>query len=884
MQSHLDEEMARSRDTRGRRGKLSQLLRRLWFGETPKRPGKSDGLRLEGLEQRQLLAGDVELVGGEVMGPIEAQSQVVAAPPATSGLVAVSEAEGEPAPDLVQFAQDLATAGVIFYGADWCPACTEQKQLFQDGGDDLPFIEVTNPDRSAGQIAIDNNITAYPTWVFPDTTRAEGVLTLQQLSDRSGVAIPQSEEPTFTEVPDQTALIGSPLHIPIDAYDPNGDALTTTVSVSDPNLLEAVVITGNRSIRIDMETYGDMIFQLFEQRAPRAAGRVIELAQADFYDDIIFHRVIDDFVIQGGDPTGTGTSGSTLPDFDDDFHPELQHNRSGVLSFAKSSDDTNNSQFFITEVPTRFLDYNHSVFGQLIEGEDVRDAISEHAVNSADRPTTDIAINTIEVFNDTENSLIMLRPTGNGIGSTNVTVTVADGDGNTHSQTFQVDVNNDSSNSQPYLNDVTVPDRFDVDTDAVLQLSSTDIEGDAVTYSAAVATGGTGATASIDQNGLLTVTPAAGFTGPVDVIATVSPGPGVVGNGANDSDNQRLTFNFEAEQTTPSVPTAIDLRASSDTGTSDSDNITNAGSLSFTVDGVESGATVQLVNVQTSAVIGEATATGTSVTVTTSNIAALGDGEYRVAARQTLNGLTSQLSSPITVTYDSTAPSSVIASANTRGNVDRLYTTDLISDEEGSITYVLSSAPAGSSINSGSGVIEWTPATADIGDNDFTVQTTDLAGNTTTETFTVTVAGEPLAEVRLLARDSSGNEITSLSVGQQFTLEFIGVDARSGFDRDGVFALFADILFDSSIVRPSDETIERVGNFTLTPNGVFADGLIDELGAASATTTASNEAESLIARIPFEAVAAGSVNIRSEEADALASEILLFGVDQQIPA
>ena len=113
-----------------------------------------------------------------------------------------------------------------------------------------------------------------------------------------------------------------------------------------------------------------------------------------------------------------------MPDFDDDFHPELQHNRGGVLSFAKSSDDTNNSQFFVTEVPTRFLDYNHSVFGQLIEGEDVRDAISEHAVNSADRPTTDIAINTIEVFNDTENSLVMLRPTGNGIGSTNVTVTV----------------------------------------------------------------------------------------------------------------------------------------------------------------------------------------------------------------------------------------------------------------------------------------------------------------------------------------------------------------------------------------------------------------------------------------------------------------------------
>ena len=340
----------------------------------------------------------------------------------------------------------------------------------------------------------------------------------------------------------------------------------------------------------------------------------------------------------------------------------------------------------------------------------------------------------------------------------------------------------------------------------------------------------------------------------------------------------------KAKQTAPSAPTAIDLRASSDTGSSDSDNITNAGSLSFTVDGVEDGATVQLINVQTSAVLGEGVATGTSITITTSNIAALGDGDYTVAARQTVNGLTSEQSSPISVTYDATAPSSVIASANTRGNVDRLYTTDLISDEEGSITYVLTSAPAGSSINSGSGVIEWTPATGDVGDNDFTVQTTDLAGNVNTETFTVTVAGAPVAEVRLVARDSSGNEITTLSVGQQFTLEFIGVDARDGFSRDGVFAMYADILFDSSIVQPFDNTIERVGDFTLAPNGVFTDGLIDELGAASARTTATNEAESLIARIPFEAVAAGTVNIRSEEADAVSSEVLLFGVDEQIPA
>ena len=431
--------MPRARETRSRRGKLSQLLAKLWPTRGCENARRS-GLRLEGLEQRQLLAADTGIVEtGQVsspIGPVPVVAEVASVQTASSGLTTETPAEGEPAPDLVQFAEDLAEAGVIFYGAEWCPACTQQKQLFEDGGDDLPFIEVTNPDRSAGQIAIDNDVQVYPTWVFPDQTRATGVLTLQELSQRSGVAIPQSEIPTFEEIGDQTVLIGSPFHIPVDAYDPNGEPLTVSVSVDNPDLLEATVITGNRSIRIDMETYGDMVFQLFEQRAPRAAGRVIELAQSDFYDDIIFHRVIDNFVIQAGDPTGTGTSGSNLPDFDDNFHPDLQHNRSGVLSYAKSTDDTNDSQFFITEVPTRFLDFNHSVFGQLIEGEDVREAISEHATNSADRPTTDIAINTIEVFNDTENSLIMLKANDGSVGSTNVTVTVTDGDGNTHSETF----------------------------------------------------------------------------------------------------------------------------------------------------------------------------------------------------------------------------------------------------------------------------------------------------------------------------------------------------------------------------------------------------------------------------------------------------------------
>ncbi|QDV84031.1 Ig-like domain-containing protein [Planctomycetes bacterium TBK1r] len=896
--------MFQGREKRVRRSRLSRLLGQL--GRNPQsssattpRIKRGERLKLESLEARQLLAGDVSIVSTDSMGPIDARAEVATLAAATAGstLTTVSEAEGESAPDLVQFAKDLAAVGrdangnpisgqgqVTFFGAAWCPACTEQKHLFEDGQIYLPFVEVTNPDRSISQLGIDNNITAYPTWVFPDGSRETGVLTLQQLSDRSGVPIPQGGNPTFVDIGDQTALIGSPLHVPVDAYDPDGGPLTVTVSVADSNLLEASVVSGNRSIRIDMATYGDMVIQMFEQRAPTAAGRVINLANLDFYDDIIFHRVVDDFVIQAGDPTGTGTSGSTLGNFDDDFHPELQHNRKGVISFAKSSDDTNNSQFFLTEVPTRFLDFNHSVFGQLIEGFDVLDAISEHAVNGADRPTTDIAINTIEVFNDTENSLIMLKPTGNGVGSTNVTVTVTDGDGNTHSETFQVDVNNDTQNSQPYLNRVTVPDEFTRNTPATLQMSSTDIEGDAVSYSATVISGGSNATASIDQNGLLTVTPATGFTGTVDVQVTVRPGPGVTGNSSSDSDNQVLTFNFAGEQVL-AAPTSIDLSAGSDTGSSDSDNITNSGSLAFVVDGVTSGATVQLINQQTSAVLGEAVASGTSVTITTNNIAALGEGTYNVTARQIFSGQTSEQSAAVSVTYDTTVPTSVTSSANTRANVGRLYETDLINSEEGSITYALTQFPVGATINAGSGVIQWTPDAGDVGDTQFSLAITDLAGNTRTENFTVTVAEAPKAEVKLVLRDTDGNEVSNVNVGDEFVLELVGVDARGSFDRDGVFAIYTDILFDSSIIRvKGGTTIEYVGNFTLSPKGTFSTGLIDELGAASTAAVATGEAESVIARVRMEAIAAGSVNIRSEEADEPSSEMLLYGEDDQIPA
>ena len=544
---------------KGSRRELRRILGRL-FRHDPAPITRRGKLLLETLERRQLLAGDVDLLS------TDGEPETADAPAETSNALTPSrQAEGELAPDLVQFAKDLTAAGVEFFGAYWCPVCEQQKELFEDGKNELPYIEVTDSERNLNSVGVANNITQFPTWVFPDDTRETGFLSLETLSQRSGVAIPQSEQPTFEEVGATTVQLGSPLHVPIDAYDPDGGPLTVTVSVDNPAILEAQVLSGNRSIRIDTQGFGEMIFELFEQRVPRASGRVIELANDDFYDGIIFHRVTSNFVIQAGDPTGTGTSGSSLGNFDDQFVEDVQHNRSGVISFAKSSDDTNNSQFFITEVPTRFLDGNHSAFGQLVEGEDVREAISfvstpeSRTGVSNQRPDVDVVINSIDVFDDTENSVLLF--TGLQTGSTNVTVTVEDQDGNTHSEEFQVDIVPDNANTQPWLNDITDPAPTPNSQSATLQLSSVDVEGDAVSYAARVIANpgqSANAVASVDSDGLVTVTPNAGFVGTVNVQVEVEPGSGVFGNSPNDFDSQLVSFEF-TEAALP-APTLVDLQ------------------------------------------------------------------------------------------------------------------------------------------------------------------------------------------------------------------------------------------------------------------------------------------------------------------------------------
>jgi len=159
-------------------------------------------------------------------------------------------------------------------------------------------------------------------------------------------------------------------------------------------------------------TMGEITCELFEDKAPNTVGNFVglavgarefldpntnEKAKRPFYNGLTFHRVIVDFMIQGGCPLGTGTGGPGYR-FEDEFHPELRHDAAGKLSMANSGPNTNGSQFFITTVPTPWLDDKHAIFGQVVEGMDVLKQIESTKTDGSDRPVTPVVMKQVEVF------------------------------------------------------------------------------------------------------------------------------------------------------------------------------------------------------------------------------------------------------------------------------------------------------------------------------------------------------------------------------------------------------------------------------------------------------------------------------------------------------
>ena len=157
----------------------------------------------------------------------------------------------------------------------------------------------------------------------------------------------------------------------------------------------------NETYAVFDTTAGRFKAKLFTEQAPRTVENFISLAEGTktgkpFYDGTVFHRVIPDFMIQGGCPEGTGRGGPGYK-FADEFHPGLKHAKAGLLSMANSGPNTNGSQFFVTVAPTPWLDNRHSIFGEVIEGYDVVKQISQTPRNAQDRPLQEVRVNSVKI-------------------------------------------------------------------------------------------------------------------------------------------------------------------------------------------------------------------------------------------------------------------------------------------------------------------------------------------------------------------------------------------------------------------------------------------------------------------------------------------------------
>jgi cyclophilin family peptidyl-prolyl cis-trans isomerase len=141
---------------------------------------------------------------------------------------------------------------------------------------------------------------------------------------------------------------------------------------------------------------GTINLKLFADQTPITVGNFINLARRGYYDGLNFHRVIPDFMIQGGCPRGDGRGGPGYT-FPDEFHPSLKHSKAGKLSMANAGPGTNGSQFFITVAATPWLDNKHTIFGEVVEGQDVADKISKLPRDASDRPRTPVTLQKVRI-------------------------------------------------------------------------------------------------------------------------------------------------------------------------------------------------------------------------------------------------------------------------------------------------------------------------------------------------------------------------------------------------------------------------------------------------------------------------------------------------------
>ncbi|MBL9124532.1 MAG: peptidylprolyl isomerase [Planctomycetaceae bacterium] len=582
--------------------------------------------------------------------------------------------------------------------------------------------------------------------------------------------------PTLAAISDVTVLAGAPLNIVLDGFDADNDQLQYSVQVTSNNgNISTYIPTGNQSLRLHLvqkdaqgtilQDVGIMEFQLFEDLAPETTARIVDFVNQGFYDDLTFHRIIKNFMIQGGDPAGTG-SGGTGEKFDDEFDLSLRFTSSGLLAMAKTTDDTNDSQFFITAAPTRWLDFQHTIFGFLTKGDDVRNTVNNVATNASNVPTNKVVIASAEIFTDNENGVLRLSAPVGASGTSVVTVTVSDGHGGTATRTFNVTVAADAAanNGNPFLKPIA--DMNAVVGQTVSQtLTAADAENNLIGFWGYSPPTGIdynyGLNAQNEPTKYKQVQPTNNLASTTLNIITTTPGkktlrvlvlPGSA-NGSDDGvfDTQDILINVS-----PDAPTAIDLLDASDNGASATDNFTSrdnsAGkTLQFKVSGVWQGATVELKigdrvigTATVPAAASGATPTLTDVTITTNGTEVLAAGLHTITAVQKVDGLESAFSPALNIVVNTPTVLPPISN-KTVDEGSTLSFSVAVTDPDvpgrEAVTYSLGQgAPQGATIHPTTGLFQWTPTESQGGQAyPIVVNVLDSFGNTVSQQFSVTV-------------------------------------------------------------------------------------------------------------------------------------------------
>jgi len=305
--------------------------------------------------------------------------------------------------------------------------------------------------------------------------------------------------PVIDPVAPVSVPAGKSLIIPITASSPTGRPLTYTVT-SSTNRITVEVHTNNpfwrmsivqiappdspgvypttfRGASVLVTNVGDMTFMLFKDRAPRTVKAFTGFSHAGFYNsNTIFHRVVPGFLIQGGDPATNGTGGPVFQ-FDDEFHPRAIFSGNGQLAMANSGKDSNGSQFFVTFGTPRRLDFNHTIFGQLLRGFEVQTNVVNTPRNAGDRPLREVIIQRASIVTNTTDTVITLTATNLPGVSGTIRVIADDGAGGRATNTFTATAVADTNNAPPFLYPNTVTNlTAPINTRLTNHIAATDLE------------------------------------------------------------------------------------------------------------------------------------------------------------------------------------------------------------------------------------------------------------------------------------------------------------------------------------------------------------------------------------------------------------------------